>query len=120
MASRGVGRRRFGLPSCLQIELGDALSFDPSRNQPQALVQLVDNVEDPLGDFFGGRSACQPPASPQVEVCTGLRGYERVGGFLGPIVKETVLSFLRDDGTRLHGSAETAVHPCVGGYDIAR
>ena len=47
-------------------------------------------------------------------------GYERVGGFLSPIVEETVLSFLRDNGTRLHGSAETAVHPCVGGYDIAR
>jgi hypothetical protein len=120
MASRGVGRRRFGLPSRLQVELGDPLSFDPIRNQRQALVQLVDNVEDHLGDFFGDRSACQQPTNPQVEACTGLRRDERIGGFLSPIVQETVLSVLRGNGARLHGRPETAVYPCVGSHDITR
>ena len=42
----------------------------------------------------------------------------RIVGFLTPIVEETVLSFLRDNGTRLCGSAKAAVHPRVGGHDI--
>ena len=117
MASRGVGRRRFGLPSRLKVELGDPLLFDPIRNQLQALVQLVDNVEDLLGDFVGGHSLREQPANPQVEARAGFRRDERIGGFLNPIVEEKVLSFLRDNGTRLYGSAEVLVHPRVG-HDI--
>src|SRR4029077_3144811 len=46
-----------------------------------------------------------------------FRRNKRVGSFLNPIMEETVPSFLRDNGTRLYGSAKALVH--LDGHNVA-
>ncbi len=101
-----VRRGGLRLASCLQVELRDPRPFLVARHQCVAQVQLVGDVEDPLGQRRPRQRLRQHPADVQMQRTAFVFRHERVGAFLDAVVQEAAVVFVREDDARIDGVAD--------------
>ena len=76
-----------------QVELRELLALFSRSDQDRAAVELIDDLEDRLLPFLGGRLRREQPADPQMRFRAPVLRDQRVGGFLHTVVDEPVGAF---------------------------
>src|SRR5580658_8543932 len=81
-----IGGGGLGAPTREQVKLRQPFALVSRRDQGDAAVELIDDVEDRLVPLFRGRVRGEQPADPQVRLGAQLLRYERIGGLLDAVV----------------------------------
>ena len=80
-------------------------------HQSGAAVELIDDLENRLLPFVGGRFRHQQPSYPEMDLSPQCFRDQRIGGLLDAVVRKFVGAFKAFDQFLAHCRPQLRVHP---------